>query len=326
MITTYVKENNCIVKSSKYIIDKSTVWIDLFDITREERAFVSEVLNIEIPTLEDISQIEISERLYVENNALYLTITGLVNKANEFPETHSVVVIVYNNYLITVRYVDLMPFNDCGNKFIKQLASQYADINYDYTAENILFVLMRNIVTHLSNVVQSISTRIDNYGRVILDDNLNNLHIDHKKILKQIGQQGDLLSKSRECLFSLTMAIQYILKSPLIMQDKYSKNLLNTLFRDVDSIINFSQFISNEIARTLDAALGMIAIEQNNIIKIFSIVSIFFLPPTLIASIYGMNFTIMPELKWPYGYPLALCLMAFSIFLSYKYFKRRKWF
>ena len=106
-------------------------------------------------------------------------------------------------------------------------------------------------------------------------------------------------------------------KSPQITQNKASKDLLDTLLRDLDSIINFSQFISSEIARTLDAALGMIAIEQNNIIKIFSLVTIFFLPSTLIASIYGMNFTVMPELKSPYGYPIALFLMLLSTIITF---------
>ncbi|HJD59461.1 MAG TPA: magnesium transporter CorA family protein [Rickettsia endosymbiont of Omalisus fontisbellaquei] len=318
MITSYLKENNSIVKTEEYIINESTLWIDLFNITDEERTLIKTSLNIEIPTLKDISQIEISERLYTENDALYLTITELVNKEAKFPETHSIVFILHKNYLITVRYVDLISFNDCIAKFAKQLT-------YKYSAEHVLFMLLRNMVTKLSNVVQSVSMDIDDYGRLILDNNINDLRIDHTNVLKKIGQKGDLLSKSRECLFSLTMAIQYILKSPQITQNKSSKDLLDTLSRDVDSIINFSQFISSEIARTLDAALGMIAIEQNNIIKIFSLVTIFFLPPTLIASIYGMNFEVMPELKSPYGYPIALLLMLLSIIIPYKYFKKKKW-
>ncbi|ARD87112.1 magnesium transporter [Rickettsia amblyommatis] len=319
MITTYLKANNSIVKNEEYIINESTLWIDLFNITDEEKVIVKNTLNIEIPTLKDISQIEIPERLYVENEALYLTITELVNKEQEFPETHSIVFILYKCCLITVRYVELIPFNDCINKFAKQL-------NNTHNAENILFMLLRNMVTRLSNIVQSISMDIDDYGRLlILDNNINDLRIDYTNLLKKIGRKGDLLSKSREYLFSLTMAIQYILKSPQITQNKASKDLLDTLLRDVDSIINFSQFISSELARTLDAALGMIAIEQNNIIKIFSLVTIFFLPPTLIASIYSMNFTVMPELKSPYGYPIALFLMLLSTIITYKYFKKRKW-
>ncbi|KJW05098.1 magnesium transporter CorA family protein [Rickettsia argasii] len=318
MITTYLKENSSIVKNEEYIINESTLWIDLFNITDEEKVIVKNTLNIEIPTLKDISQIEISERLYVENEALYLTITELVNKEQEFPETHSIVFILHKCCLITVHYVELIPFNDCINKFAKQL-------NNKHNAENILFMLLRNMVTRLSNIVQSISMDIDDYGRLILDNKINDLRIDHTNVLKKIGRKGDLLSKSRECLFSLTMAIQYILKFPQITHNKASKDLLDTLLRDVGSIINFSQFISSEIARTLDAALGMIAIEQNNIIKIFSLVTIFFLPPTLIASIYGMNFTVMPELKSPYGYPIALFLMLLSTIITYKYFKKRKW-
>lgn len=318
MITTYLKENNTIIRSNECIINDSTLWIDLFNITDIERAEIKNLLNIEIPTLKDVSQIEISERLYVENDTLYLTITELVNREKKFPETHSIVFMMHKNYLITVRYVELISFNDCIVKFAKQLT-------YKYTAENILFMLLRNMVTSLSNVVQSISVEIDVYGRIILDNDINDLRLDHTKILKKIGRKGDLLSKSRECLFSLTMAIQYILKSPLIAQDKVSKEFLDTLLQDVDSIINFSQFISSEIARSLDAALGMIAIEQNNMVKLFSLVTIFFLPPTLIASIYGMNFAMMPELQSPYGYPIALLLMLLSIIVTYKYFKKRKW-
>lgn len=318
MITTYLKENNAIVKKEEYLINESTLWVDLFNITNKEREIIKNSLNIEIPTLKDISQIEISERLYTENDALYLTITELINKEKKFPETHSIVFILHKNYLITVRYVDLISFNDCITKFAKQLT-------YKYTAEHILFMLLRNMVTKLSNVVQSVSIDIDDYGRLILDNDIKNIRIDHTKILKKIGQKGDLLSKSRECLFSLTMVIQYILKTPQISQNKASKDLLDTLLRDVDSIINFSQFISSEIARTLDAALGMIAIEQNNMVKLFSLVTIFFLPPTLIASIYGMNFDMMPELKSPYGYPIALLLMIISIAITYKYFKKKKW-
>ncbi|BDU59610.1 hypothetical protein FLA4_00200 [Candidatus Rickettsia kotlanii] len=195
MITTYLKENNSIVKNEEYIINESTLWIDLFNITDEEKVIIENTLNIEIPTLKDISQIEISERLYIENEALYLTITELVNKEQEFfPETHSIVFILYKCCLITIRYIELIPFNDCINKFAKQL-------NNKHNAENILFMLLRNMVTRLSNIVQSISIDIDDYGRLILDNNINGLRIDHTNVLKKIGRKGDLLSKSRECLF-----------------------------------------------------------------------------------------------------------------------------
>ncbi|XVN40966.1 MAG: CorA family divalent cation transporter [Rickettsia endosymbiont of Argas persicus] len=215
--------------------------------------------------------------------------------------------------------MELISFNDCITKFAKQL-------NYKYNAEHVLFMLLRNMVTKLSNVVQSVSVDIDDYGRLILDNNLNDLRIDHKRILKKIGQKGDLLSKSRECLFSTYYGYSIYFESPANKQNKASKDLLDTLLRDVDSIINFSQFIASEIARTLDAALGMIAIEQNNMFKLFSLVTIFFLPPTLIASIYGMNFTAMPELESPYSYPIALLLMVISVIITYKYFKKKKWF
>ncbi|MCC8417249.1 MAG: hypothetical protein LN588_01750 [Rickettsia endosymbiont of Bryobia graminum] len=121
------------------------------------------------------------------------------------------------------------------------------------------------------------------------------------------------------------MALQYTLKSSPFKQSKHITDSLNTLLSDIESIIDFSHFISDEIARALDATLGMIAIEQNDLIKIFSIASIFFLPPTLIASIYGMNFEFMPELHSSYGYPIVLLLMVISVLIPYRYFKKRKW-
>lgn len=317
MITTYLIENNFLKKSSNDAIDNATIWIDLFNITPEEKLIIQNLLNIDIPTPQDITQIAVSERLYVENDALYLTVTQLIYLDNGFPETQSIVFILHKNRLITVRYIDLKPFNNYLNRVSKK------QISTSYTSDNVLLELLNCVVSELSNIVQSITIQMDIYGRIIFDTTSKSTN--YSEILEKIGRQSDLLSKCRESLFSLTMALQYTLKSSPFKQSKHITDALNTLLSDIDSIINFSHFISDEIARTLDATLGMIAIEQNDLIKIFSIASIFFLPPTLIASIYGMNFEFMPELHSYYGYPMVLLSMVISVFIPYRYCKKRKW-
>ncbi len=321
MIITYLDQNNSIQRSNNYILDQSTKWIDLFCSTKEEAALIEKFLGINIPDQEEMSQIEISERLYVEGKTLYITIVQLVTLESSFPEAHAVTFILHEDRLITVRYNEFKAFAVFNNKLSK------STVDCKYTSHEIFFALLRNFVGILSDTLEYISVEIDSYGRKVFNNDIqSNDRFNYAEILKKIGQQGDLLSKSRESLISLTKAINYALKFPTFNQDKDSALVLETLSNDITSNIDFAQFTSGEVIFILDATLGMIAIEQNNIIKIFSMVSIFFLPPTLIASIYGMNFSIMPELKLPYGYPMAIIAMLLSIYITYKYFKKKKWF
>ena len=149
---------------------------------------------------------------------------------------------------------------------------------------------------------------------------------DLRNVLQQIGRKGDLCSHVRDCLLSLQRLAGF-LGHALTQRnaDKELRGRAKTLGRDGASLGDHASFLSQKITFLLDATLGMIAIEQNNIIKIFSIAAGVFLPPTLIASIYGMNFRVMPELQWSYGYPLAAVLMLVSAVLPLWYFKRRGW-
>jgi magnesium transporter len=145
-------------------------------------------------------------------------------------------------------------------------------------------------------------------------------------VLEQIGRKGDLTSHIRDSLVTLERLVGFL--GHVAMQRKSGKDLrerLKTLSRDVRSLTDHSSFLSQKITFLLDATLGMINIEQNAIIKIFSVAAVVFLPPTLIASIYGMNFEEMPELDWLFGYPFAIALMILSAILPYLFFKRRGW-
>lgn len=149
---------------------------------------------------------------------------------------------------------------------------------------------------------------------------------DFQAILEDIGRKGDLTSNLLECLVSLERMFGFLSHS--IQQRKNERDLrarVKTLSRDCRSLIEHAGSLTYKVTFLLDATLGLITIEQNAIIKIFSIAAVVFLPPTLIASIYGMNFQFMPELEWLLGYPLALMLMVVSAVLPYQFFKRRGW-
>jgi magnesium transporter len=144
--------------------------------------------------------------------------------------------------------------------------------------------------------------------------------------LKSIGREGEITSRARDSAHSLGRLLTFLAHAANEgKEDKLVKARIRTAARDVASLTDHVSFLSNKIVFLLDATLGMINIEQNNIIKIFSIAAVVFLPPTLVASAYGMNFEFMPELKWAFGYPLAILLMVVSAVVPYLFFKWKGW-
>ena len=150
-----------------------------------------------------------------------------------------------------------------------------------------------------------------------------------QQLIENIGEEGDFTSKMRESLVSIGRVVAFMQAIIDQMRDtkamKENRARIKILQRDIVSLTDHASFLNGKISFLLDAVLGLISIEQNGIIKIFSVAAVVFLPPTLVASIYGMNFDIMPELNWTYGYPFALGLMVLSAILPFLYFKRKGW-
>ena len=145
-------------------------------------------------------------------------------------------------------------------------------------------------------------------------------------LLRAIGREGEITSKARESAHSLGRLLTFLIHAANERKEvKPLQARIRTAARDVTSLTDHATFLSGKIVFLLDATLGSINIQQNDIIKIFSVAAVVFLPPTLIASIYGMNFRHMPELEWWYAYPLALALMVVAAIVPYLYFKRRGW-
>lgn len=301
----------------------ATLWADLVEPTIEEEKAVERFLGIEVPTREEMKEIEASNRLYEEDGALYMTLTVVTKIDTERPETTAITFILAKGRLITLRYVDPLPFR----KYIS-----YAE-RHASTCGSALVVfagLLESIVERIADVLERVGTDLDDASANVFASparkrKANRVNSDLRAMMERIGRNGDLLSKARESLVSLTRLLTFVQQSGNLVVPQDLRNRYRNVSRDAIALSDHASFVSSKVSFLLDATLGLINIEQNAIIKIFSVAAVVFLPPTLIASIYGMNFEHMPELAWDGGYPWALGLMVVSAILPYVYFKRRGW-
>jgi magnesium transporter len=192
--------------------------------------------------------------------------------------------------------------------------------------------LLEAVIERAADILERVTVQVDSLSNEVFkhsaDTPANSSGArnfrDFQEILREVGKTGDVASRARESLMSIGRLLAF-LGQALPKQSKDPKNQVKVMWRDVQSLLDHANFLSGKITFLLDATLGMVNIEQNAIIKIFSVVSVVFLPPTLVASMYGMNFKIMPELEWTFGYPWALLLMVVSAVAPFLYFKRKGW-
>ena len=261
-------------------------------------------------------EIELSNRLYQENGALYTTFT-LVTKADTvLPEMASITLVLAGGHiLISVRYSDPQPFRVIQGRLQKVGACK---------GSIILSELMETVINRMADVLENIGHQMDAMTQSVFHKGKNNQKPDYEETLRKVAQSGDAISKTRESLVSINRMVGFLMhQTPF--NDGIEHDRMRTILHDITALSDHATFLSGKVSFLLDATLGLINIEQNAIIKIVSVGTIVFMPPTLLASIYGMNFQVIPELHWVYGYPMALTLMVLSAFLPYKLFKSRGW-
>src|SRR3954447_18498323 len=300
----------------------SAVWRDLFNPTAGEDKAVERLAGIAVPTREDMQEIEISSRLYIENGARYMTATLMCAADTESPRTTPVTFILSNHRLVTVCYDAPKPFMLVENKLARGTAP-------GTNGETVLLELLDAVIDRCADILERAGADIDAVSHAIFEP-AGAARTGHAKrysdILIAIGRKGDLTSKVRESLVSIGRLVTFVTAE--VDNVKWSKEMraqLKTMQRDVISLTDHASYLSNKITFVLDAMLGVVNLEQNNIIKLFSVMAVVLMPPTLIASIYGMNFKVMPELEWEHGYPMALVLMVAAAVLPYMFFKWKKW-
>jgi magnesium transporter len=300
-------------------IPPDVVWIDLIEPTRDEDRKVEEYLGIAVPTREDIDYIEPSELLYTENGARFMTARLLV-AVEEDPRIASVTFIIKDGKLVTVRYDEPRSF-----RMFAQRAGKPGGCGG--SAEEVLAGLVDTIIDRAAEVLQQTAEHLDELSRRVFEQAPpGGRNANHQEILRALGRHGDLISKGRESLVSIERVLLFLsaaYRAARVPADL--REQVRTTLRDLQSLEEHATFQSSKIQFLLDATLGLVNLEQNNIIKLFSVMAVVFMPPTLIASIYGMNFKHMPELDWTFGYPMALVMMVAAAIAPYFFFRWKRW-
>lgn len=298
------------------------VWYDLVSPSTEESRQVEAALGLSLPTRDEMEEIEPSARLYQEEGATFQTLTALVNLDGE-PTKTPVTFILKGKTLATVRYADPRPFAMFVNRARRGGGLPCAN------GEDIMLGLIEALTDRLADVLERVGNEIDGISREVFRSKAGSAKKktkDLQSLIERLGQQGDFLGSVRESVVSISRLVTY--HAALEGQRKptrESRQMVKLLQRDAASLGDHATFLSGKVNFLLDATLGLINLEQNQIIKIFTVASVVFLPPTLVASVYGMNFTLMPELEWTFGYPWAIGLMVASAALPFLFFKRRGW-
>lgn len=301
------------------------VWVDLLTPDVSELQYAEELCGIEMPTQDEMREIEATSRLYTEDGGRFMTTTVLVRVDTDEPSMSEITFILKGKRIITIRHSDSYSFRVFSHQLLR---------TKQITRDQVFVGLLETIVDRQADVLERFGTDLDALSKKVF----SHRHVPKEKkarkepatqnlrlMLEELGSIGDLITRQRDCLVNLLRLLTYASNEETI--DANQKTLysrLRPISRDVNSLSEYASFLSNKINFMLDAVLGLINIEQNEIVKIFTVASVIFMPATLIASIYGMNFEFMPEIHSPYGYFGALAAMVVSIVLPLLFFRMKR--
>jgi len=306
-------------------LPEEATWLDLFEPTTEEERLVEARLGLDIPTREEMREIESSSRLYEEEGALYLTATVVTKLDTTLPENAQVTFILKGSRLVTNRYVDPLPFRRFAAHIERHPQA-------GTSAQTVLAGLLESIVNRIADVIERVGSDIDGasaeiFNRQQLQANTARrarTQRDFRKLLERVGQSGELIAKARESLASLSRLLAFAQQSTVAMTPEV-RTRLRTLSKDVVAMSDHASFLATNLNFILDATLGMINIDQNNILKIFSVVAVLLKQPSIIVAIFGMNFDHIPAAHTPWGFWGAIGIMVLSAVIPWAIFRQRRW-
>jgi magnesium transporter len=304
-----------------------SIWIDLLNPTAEDDATAEAFLGVSIPTREEAAEIETSSRFYTEDGATFLNLSTLVGIDRRRPTLSPLTYVLAGSKVATVRYEDSVAFRQFLARATKPKAGRI-------TAPGIVMHLTESIIDRAADVVEKVGAEIDRINNEIFkrdERKQNGAGLARKRelsdYLEAISYQNDIISKSREALLSIERMIQYVSGAEIGWHEqKADRERLQLMALDVRSLTDQLSFLSSRATFLLEATLGLISVDQNDVIRVLTVAATILLPPTLIGTIYGMNFASMPELEWSFGYPLAIGLMIGAALIPYLILKRRGWF
>lgn len=322
MLTAYEIENGDI-RRRESIGDLSggNIWIDMIHPTPEEDDAVERLLGLSIPTRAEMREIEASNRLYVEQGAYFMTAILAHSVDGGTPLFHAVTFILTGNALVSVRYIESKAFP----LYLSRVEKRDAACD---TSVSVLAGLLESLIQRMADLIEHMQDEVNRIAGAAFEikggQQTRTRRLD--VMLKTIGRLGETACRAEESVTSLERLLLFL--TQVMKQrkdDPRDVQRIKSVHRDIRSLTEQLRFLSDRLTFLLDAVLGMIANEQNQIIKLFSVMSVMLMPPTLVASIYGMNFKVMPELDWLLGYPFALLLMVVAAMIPFYYFRRKGW-
>lgn len=290
---------------------RSAHWIDAHDPDEREKNLLQSLLQTDLPEADDFEEIEISARCFVDQAGIHVHAMFLATEDGRH-KTESVACILQTNRLITVRDEDLPDFR------LLRMRARRGQVE-SHSPEELLVTLLEQKVENHADTLEDIHRQLETASHLVLEDE----DADLEDAISKLAKLEDSNGKIRLCLMDTQRDISFLLRHLRNRQEH--AETLREIMRDVETLMSHTTFLFEKINFLMDSTQGFINIEQNQIIKIFSIAAVVFLPPTLVASMYGMNFAFMPELQWKLGYPWAIALMILSGIAPYAYFKRKGW-
>ena len=324
MLRTYGPQcDGSLIEAAHHKIPDTATWIDLEEPTRDEEKLVERCIGLNVPTQDELAEIEPSSRLFERNGAIYMTLSVIRGIEDGEPSTTPIGFVLSGNRLVTVRYATPKPLQS----FVGHLRHE-PELARD--GPTVLVRLLDAIIDRLADELEALGDEVEKISAHIFQKNVDERRIPAARLtalLNRIGRAQSLLAKIRYTAVSTARLLSFLKGSGRINEKglEDARRHVDSLATDTASLIEHSSFLGDNLTFLLDASLGLISVEQNAAMKLFSWAALVFLPPTLIAGIYGMNFHHLPELGWYYGYPVALALMLASAVLPYWYFKRRGW-
>jgi len=303
------------IESRDDLVNVTPVWVDLTDPSDEERNWVSSIFGVMLPEEDEVKDIEASARYYeADNGDLHLRSDFLLEEDEGESRVVTVAFILARNMLFSMHSDDLPVF-----RLVRMRARSRPGSIGDF--KDVLLDLYSTDVEYSADALEGIYQNLEEVSRSVLQKDISDQ--DAAASLNAMAREEDLNGRIRRNMMDTRRAVSFMMRGRLLSPDQFDD--ARQILRDIESLDGHTAFLFDKINFLMDATVGFININQNKIIKIFSVASVAFLPPTLIASIYGMNFRILPELDWSFGYPFAILLMIASAVTPFWYFRRRGW-
>ena len=316
MIRTYILNNQTLTyKDLEPLkpIPENTIWIDIKNPNDEEREWMQHLFKEEVPEEDDIDEIESSSRFYIDTDGVHITSLFPQRKGRE-TESANVLFTIHGSMLITFREEDVS---------IIRLLRHYLKHDRVEINDNIdIFLELQDIkVESLSDYIEDSYETLEETASQVLSDDDETI----QDLLQELTFQEETISQIRSALFDTRKALRFLRKSINNRLTPQQFETIDNILQDIESLLPHTQFMFDKINFQLQTAMSYTNHKQNKIIKIFSVAAVVFMPPTWIASVYGMNFNTMPELDWKYGYPISIIMMILSATITYLFFRRKKW-